>query len=225
MKRIQFDVQEWRHRAAMQPSGPRAGIETLLPAGEKFFSEVRRIDADELLSTPGKKKGKADAFRILRAAVEEQRAERPGTGSGAYQYRIKFEREQSAKKLNVEPDPREQAARERRAERFLRSLEACDSLEIRSVFWALPAEYRETLEEAGVRIYRASDNSIRVERWIPVELAEESRAQRMAAIDPEAAKLIESLESERREIEHFETLLLNSAMDEAGVEEDQIRVA
>ncbi len=111
--------------------------------------------------------------------------------------------------------------RERRAERFWRSLGPFDSLDIKAIFWQLPVEYREALVEAGVRIYRGADNAVKVEPWIP---AEEFRAQNLAALDPEGAKVIETLEGECRGIEHFETLLLNAAMSEAGIEEDQIRV-
>ena len=217
MKKMFDVVSELTSRAGSLRPGPRSAVEKLIPTAASFFADIEAAERDEILSDFGKAEKKKASLKALKAVLADLRVEKFGTGSGALRLRIKAEREQSAKKaLKREPDPRTQAMVDRRAERLLRSLESLDALELKTVFWRLSPEDRETLEEAGTRILRGKDGTINVEPWIPAELAEESRAQRLAALDPETAKLIEELEADARDIEHFENLLEGIATQAVG---------
>lgn len=172
-------VHEITKRAASLRPGPRASVERLIPPTVSFYAEVEAAKQETILNDFGKSEKKKASLKPLKEFLAERRLEKTGYGSGAYRLRIKVEREQSAKKaLQREPDPRTQAALERRVDRFLRSCEPYDSLQIKGFFWNLPAE-----------------------------LAEEFRAQRLAALDPETAALIKQLEEDARDIEHFENLV------------------
>lgn len=226
-----FDVvNELSIRAASLESGPRAAVEALLPIGSRYFSDLSVIDGDENLSEVGKAAKRKAALQVLRAGVAELRAEKPGNGSGGYRHRIAVERASITREaMKNEPDPRAEAARRDRGERLLRSFEraGADSLEVQSVFWQLSDEDREFLEQAaGTRVMRMPDRSISVAPWAPRELADRSRAARLEARSPEAAKRVQEFERDLATISHFENLLVGIATEAAGGEpEDEIRVA
>ena len=218
MKKTFDVVHELTSRAATLRPGPRASVEKLIPAAASYFADLESAEHDEMLSQFGRWEKAKGSLKTLKAVLSDLRSEKFGHGSGAYRLRIKAERDGIAKKaIKREPDARTQAALDRRAERLLRSLESLDALELQTVFWRLPAEDREILEEAGTRILRLADGTINVEPWISPEVAQESRAQRLAALDPETAALIKELEADARDIEHFENLLEGICEQAVGV--------